>query len=211
MFQCDEVRIGCVSSSSCQRTSSTFASDYVKLRAMKIVYWVLGILAVLIGGLAAVAATKSDEFVLTRSTRVNAPAEQVFPLINDFHNWTQWSPWEKLDPNLKRAYSGEQMGLGARYSWTGNDEVGQGEMTITESVPPTKVVVDLRFIAPWEASNVTEFTLNPQGGETEVVWMMRGTSPFVMKMMSVVVDFDSMMGKDFEAGLAALKAAAERS
>lgn len=178
---------------------------------MKIVAWVLGVFAVLLGVLAAIATTKPDQMVLTRSIQVNAPAEQVFPLINDLHNWSQWSPWEKLDPDLKRVYSGEQMGERARYSWTGNDEVGQGEMTITESIPPTKVVIDLHFIAPFEASNVTEFTLNPQGNQTEVAWTMRGPSPFVMRMMSVFVNFDAMVGKDFEAGLAALKAAAERS
>lgn len=177
---------------------------------MKILYWTLGVVVLLVGGLAAVAATKPDQMVLTRSTQVNAAPETVFPLINDFHNWTQWSPWEKLDPNLERSYSGPDSGVGARYAWKGNDEVGQGEMTITESTPAKRVLLNLHFIAPWEATNSTEFTLNPQGAQTEVTWTMRGPSPFVMKMMSVVFDFDAALGKDFESGLAAMKAVAER-
>lgn len=177
---------------------------------MKILYWILGIVVVVVGGLALVATTKPDEMVLTRSTQVNAPPEKVFPLVNDFHNWTQWSPWEKLDPNLERSYAGAESGAGAKYAWKGNDQVGQGEMTITESTAPSRVLLNLHFIAPWEATNVTEFTFSPQGTQTNVEWKMRGPSPFIMKMMSVVFDFDSVLGKDFESGLAAMKAAAEK-
>jgi uncharacterized protein YndB with AHSA1/START domain len=177
---------------------------------MKILYWVVGIVVVLVGGLAAVAATKPNQMEITRSTQVNAAPEKVFPLINDFRNWTQWSPWDKRDPNLERTYSGPESGVGTKYAWKGNDEVGQGEMTITESVPSKRVLLDLHFITPWEGTNVTEFTLNPTGNQTEVVWTMRGPSPFIMKMMSVVFDFNSVLGKDFETGLAAMKAAAER-
>lgn len=177
---------------------------------MRILYWIVGVFVVLIGGLAAVAATKPDEMVLSRSIRVNAPPEKVYPLINDFHNWTQWSPWDKLDPNLERSYAGPDSGKGAKYSWTGNDDVGKGEMTITESTPPSRVVIDLHFIAPFAASNITEFNLSPAEAQTDVTWTMRGPSPFVMKMMSVVFDFDAAVGKDFESGLAAMKAAAER-
>lgn len=179
--------------------------------AAKIALGLVGLLVVFIIGVTAIAATKPDESVVSRSIEINAPPEKVFPLVNDFRNWTQWSPWEKLDPNLQRTYSGAESGQGSHYAWQGNDDIGSGEMTVTESTPPSRVVIALRFITPFQASNVTEFAFTPRGPQTQVVWTMRGPSPFMMKMMSVVFDFDAMVGKDFESGLAAMKAAAERT
>lgn len=179
--------------------------------AVKIALGLVGLLVVFIVGVIAIAATKPDESVVSRSIQIDAPPEKAFPLVNDFRNWTQWSPWEKLDPNLQRTYSGADSGQGSHYAWQGNDDIGAGEMTITESTPPSHVIVALHFITPFEANNVADFTFTPNGAGTEVVWTMRGPSPFMMKMMSVVFDFDAMIGRDFESGLAAMKAAAERA
>jgi hypothetical protein len=155
------------------------------------------------------AATKPARFQVKRQATVNAPPEKIFPLINDFHKWGAWSPWEKLDPNLKRTYSGAESGKGAAYAWEGNKRVGKGRMEITESTPYSRVVLDLHFIAPWEARNVTTFELAPSGGSTSVSWTMDGPATFMTKLMTVFVSMDAMVGKDFEAGLANLKAATE--
>jgi uncharacterized protein YndB with AHSA1/START domain len=178
---------------------------------MKVALGVVGVVIVFILGVAAIGATKPDESVVSRSVQINAPPEKVFPLVNDFRHWPQWSPWEKLDPDLQRTYSGSASGEGSHYAWHGNDDVGSGEMTITESTPHSRVLIALHFITPFEATNVTDFSFTPRGPQTQVVWTMRGPASFMMKMMSVIFDFDAMIGKDFDAGLAAMKAAAERT
>jgi uncharacterized protein YndB with AHSA1/START domain len=156
------------------------------------------------------AATRPDSFQVQRSIVVQAPAEKLFPLITDFRSWPAWSPWERLDPNMKRTYSGAQSGRGAVYAWEGNDDAGKGRMEITEAIEFSKVVIDLQFFAPWEARNVAEFALSPSGTGTQVTWTMHGPSPFMAKLMGVFMDMDQLIGKDFEAGLANMKAAAER-
>lgn len=178
---------------------------------VKVIVGLVGVLIVFVSILAILASSKPDESEFSRSIRINAPPEKVFQLVNDFRQWTQWSPWEKLDPDLQRNYSGEPYGKGARYAWKGNGEAGSGEMTIAESLPPSRLSIELHFIEPFEARNVSEFTFTSvEPAQTDVTWKMRGSSPFIMKMMSVLVDFDQIIGKDFEAGLAAMKAAAER-
>lgn len=164
-----------------------------------------GIVAVLI-----LAAMKPDTFTLQRSLAINAPPERVFPLISDFRNWTQWSPWEKLDPNLKRDYSGAQSGVGAAYAWEGDKKVGEGRMEIVEAVPSSKVALKLDFVRPFEAHNAVTFALEPARGATNVTWTMTGPTPFIGKIFHVFVNMDRMVGRDFEAGLASMKAAAER-
>jgi uncharacterized protein YndB with AHSA1/START domain len=168
------------------------------------------VIVVLIAVVLGLAATKPDTFRVQRATTVKAPAAKVYALIDDFHQWSQWSPWEKLDPELKRAFSGPTSGKGAVYEWTGNSKVGAGRMEITEPTPPNKVVIKLDFIKPFEGHNIAEFTLEPQGDSTQLTWAMHGPTPFVSKLMQVFVSMDGLIGKDFEAGLANLKAVAER-
>jgi uncharacterized protein YndB with AHSA1/START domain len=168
------------------------------------------IIVVLIGALLAFAATQPDTFSLERATTIKAPPEKIFPLINDFHKWTAWSPWEKKDPAMKRTYSGPAAGKGAVYAWEGNKDVGQGSMQITDTSPPSKITVKLDFVKPFEAHNIADFTLAPKGDSTEVTWNMHGPSPFLAKVMHVFMSMDRMVGKDFEQGLANLKAAAEK-
>lgn len=172
---------------------------------------ILGIVVVVvIAGILALAARKPDTFTLERSVLVNAPPEKVFALIDDFHRWDAWSPWEKIDPSMKRTFSGAERGKGAVYAWQGDGKAGAGRMEITESTPPSKVAIKLDFTKPIEASNTVEFALVPQGNATKVTWAMRGPSPFISKVMQVFVSMDDMVGKDFEAGLAAVKRAAEK-
>lgn len=167
------------------------------------------IVVVLIGALLIVASLKPNTFRLQRAAVIQAPPEKVFPLINDLHRWSAWSPWEKLDPALKRTYSGVESGRGAVYAWEGNNKVGQGRMEIADSSPPSKVEIKLDFIKPFEAHNVAEFTLEPKGNATTVTWAMYGPRPFAVKVMTIFFDMDKMIGKDFEAGLANLKVLAE--
>jgi uncharacterized protein YndB with AHSA1/START domain len=167
------------------------------------------VVVVLIAAILIFAATRPDDFRVERSINVKAPPEKVFALIDDFHSWPQWSPWEKLDPSMKRTLSAAPNGKGAAYAWEGNSEVGSGSMEITQSVPASKVVIDLHFIEPFEAQNVAEFTLAPLGDSTRVVWSMHGPMPYVSKVMCLFVSMDKLVGKDFEKGLANLKAVAE--
>jgi uncharacterized protein YndB with AHSA1/START domain len=168
------------------------------------------VLAIIIAAVLILAATKPDTFRIERTAIVNAPAEKIFPLIADFHQWLNWSPWEGRDPALKRTYSGAERGNGAVYAWEGNKNVGSGRMEILEATTPSKVEIKLDFLKPFEAHNTAEFTMLPQGGATKVVWVMQGPSPFMSKLMQVFMSFDNMIGKDFEAGLAKLKTISER-
>lgn len=153
---------------------------------------------------------RPDQFSLARSIEVKAPPERVFAQLNDFKSWKAWSPWEKMDPDMNRVHSGSAFGKGAKYSWNGNKKVGKGNMEITKSVSPSSVMLDLNFLKPFKASNVTEFKVTPRGGGSHVHWEMRGPSSFMMRIMHVVMDMDSMVGKDFEAGLRNLKSVVER-
>lgn len=155
------------------------------------------------------AATRPDSFRLERSIPIKAAPEKVYALINDFQKWGLWSPWDKKDPAMKRTLSGAPHGLGAIYAWEGNKEVGSGRMEIMESKPSSKVSIKLNFLKPFKAQNTSEFTLNPKGEQTEVIWAMYGPQPFISKLMSLVFSMEKMVGPDFEKGLAALKAASE--
>jgi uncharacterized protein YndB with AHSA1/START domain len=177
---------------------------------LKIVGIVALVLLVAVAAVLIYAATKPDTFRIQRAMSVNAPPQKVFALINDFRRWTVWSPWEKMDPALQRTYSGTASGQGAVYAWEGNRKVGAGRMEITDAPSPSKVTIKLDFLRPFEAHNVAEFTLEPKGDATTVTWAMHGPNLFVGKVMSIFVDMDRMIGKDFETGLANLKAAAEQ-
>lgn len=156
------------------------------------------------------ATTRPDTFRVQRDVVVQAPSDKVFLLVNDFHNWPSWSPWEKLDPSMQRTHGGAPSGKGATYAWEGNDKVGSGRMEITDA-SPSKISIALDFLKPFEAHNVSEFSFEPQGAATHVTWVMHGPANFVTKVMCIFVSMDSMIGKDFESGLANMKAAAEKS
>ncbi len=166
------------------------------------------VVAALIAVLAYVA-LQPPSFRLEREASIQAPPETIFALISDFHRWSVWSPWEETDPNLKRTYSGPDSGQGAVYAWEGNEEMGEGRMEIIEATSPSRVVIKLDILEPFEGHNTAEFTLRPEGNSTRVNWAMYGRNTFMGKLMSVFIDIDSMVGKQFEAGLAALKRAAE--
>jgi carbon monoxide dehydrogenase subunit G len=168
------------------------------------------VLAIAIAILLILAATKPDTFTVRRATAVKAPPETIFPLINDFHQWGIWSPYETKDPAMKRTYSGTASGKGAVYAWQGNKNVGSGRMEILDSSAPSKIVIKLDFFAPFEGHNTAEFTMLPQGDVTNVTWLMHGPVPFMAKIMHVLMNIDRMVGKDFEIGLANLKRLTEK-
>lgn len=163
-------------------------------------YIIFGILVV-IALIVLVAASKPDAFRIERKISIKAAPEKVFPLINDFYKWKTWSPWEKMDPDMNRKYSGSESGVGAIYEWNGNKKVGQGRMDIAESIANQKVLILLEFIKPFAAKNTAEFTFQQHGNETLVVWAMEGKVPLISKIMCLFMNMDKMVGKDFEAGL----------
>lgn len=167
-------------------------------------------LAVVAGIFAGVVAMQPDAYTVTRSATMSAPQGKVFALINDFRKWENWSPWAKIDPKMTTDYSGPASGAGASYHWIGNDDVGEGRMTIASSEPIQKVVVDLNFIKPFESNAITTFQLaNGPNGGTNVTWTMTGRHNFMTKAMCLFVSMDSMVGTDFEKGLAQMKTLAE--
>jgi hypothetical protein len=165
---------------------------------------------VLVVGILVFAATKPNTLRVERSASIKAPPEKIFPLINDFRSWGQWSPYEKRDPDMKRTYSGTGNGKGAIYGWDGNANIGSGRMEILDTSPPSKIVIKLDFIKPFEAHNTAEFTMVPAGDTTNVSWVMYGPNSYFGKLMSVFMNMDRMIGTDFETGLANLKAITEK-
>jgi uncharacterized protein YndB with AHSA1/START domain len=175
---------------------------------------ILIVFAVALVALLIYAATRPDAFRVERSAVIQAPPEKVFALIDDFRRWTAWSPWEKVDPQLKRTHSGAHSGKGAAYAWEGNRNVGSGRMEIVECMPPSnaapaKIVIKLDFITPFEGHNTAEFTLTPGPQGTTVSWAMFGPSPYISKLMGIFLNMDRMIGGQFELGLAAMKTVAE--
>ena len=168
------------------------------------------VLALAIAVVLILAARKPDTFRVQRATTVKAPPEKIFPLINDFHQWRTWSPYETKDPAMKRSYSGADSGKGAVYGWEGNKNVGSGRMEILDAQAPSRIVIKLDFFTPFEGHNTAEFTMLPQGDGTNVTWLMHGPAPFMSKLMQVFINIDNMVGKDFEVGLANLKRLTEK-
>jgi carbon monoxide dehydrogenase subunit G len=159
-----------------------------------------------VGALLAYAATRPDMFQVARQATIPAPPEKILALVTDFQRWGAWSPWEKKDPTMKRSFSGAASGVGAAYAWESSGKAGHGRMEILEATP-SKAVIKLDFTKPFEAHNIVEFTLVPDGDSTDVTWSMHGPSPFIAKLMGLVFDMDKMVGKDFEAGLANMRTA----
>lgn len=170
---------------------------------------ILGVLAAAILVLVGVIATRPADFIIQRSAVLPVQPDVAFTVVNDFHHWNEWSPWSKLDPQQKTTYSGAESGTGAVYAWTGNDDVGEGRMTIEESKVNELVRIKLEFIKPFATTNTTTFAFKPAEGGTEVTWAMTGTHDFMGKAFSLFMDMDGMVGKDFEKGLASMKTAAE--
>jgi uncharacterized protein YndB with AHSA1/START domain len=168
------------------------------------------VLAIAIAVILILAATKPDTFSVRRATTVKAPPEKIFPLINDFHQWGGWSPYETKDPAMKRTYSGAASGQGAVYAWDGNKNVGSGRMEILDASAPSKIQIKLDFFTPFEGHNTAEFTMLPQGDGTILTWLMYGPATFMAKIMHVFMNIDNMVGKDFEIGLANLKRLTEK-
>lgn len=151
----------------------------------------------------------TDTFTIERTTTIDAPAATVYGLLADFHQWDRWSPWEDIDPQMQRTFSGAESGEGAVYEWAGNRKAGAGRMEITDASEAAVVTIDLRFLKPFKAHNTTTFTLNEDGGTTAVSWTMTGAKTLMTKVMGIFKSMDAMIGPDFEKGLAQLKAAAE--
>jgi uncharacterized protein YndB with AHSA1/START domain len=171
---------------------------------------ILGVVVLVIVAVLAYAATRPDTFHVERSIVIAAPPARIYALVDDFHQWGQWSPWEKLDPALQRTFSGPPSGVGAVYEWQGNRDVGRGRMDIVDATPSSQVGIALHFIEPFDSKTRAVFALTPEGDGTRVVWTMDGPALFVSKVMGLFVSMDRMIGSDFERGLANLKAVAER-
>ena len=171
----------------------------------KIAIGVVAVIAVFL----IVVALQPSEYRIERSASMSAPSADVFAQINDFHKWEAWSPWAKLDPNIKTSYEGAPAGTGAMYSWNGNSQVGEGRMTITDSKPAELVKIKLEFIKPFAAINATNFMFSSQGNQTAVKWTMDGDNTFMGKAFGLFMNMDKMVGGDFEKGLAQMKAVSE--
>lgn len=175
----------------------------------KAILGILGVVVLAVAALLIVVAMQPADFTVTRSATMNAPPDRIFEQINDFHKWDAWSPWAKIDPAMKTTYSGPPTGVGSAYAWTGNDQVGEGKMAITASHPNEHVAIDLEFIKPFAAKNVTEFKLKPDGDKTNVTWTMAGKNNFIAKAFGLFMNMDKLVGGDFEKGLAQMKAVVE--
>lgn len=171
--------------------------------------YVLIAAAVLVALLLIAIAMQPADFRITRSTTIAASPATVFSLVNDFHQWENWSPWAKLDPNATAEFAGPASGKEAHFRWAGNKEVGEGMMTITESRPHELVAIRLEFLKPFKATNTAEFTFKPEGDQTAVTWSMSGKNNFVGKAFGMIVNCDKMVGTQFEKGLATMKSIAE--
>lgn len=166
---------------------------------------VIAVIVVLI-----IAARQPDCFQVQRKTLIHASPDGIFTLLNDLKLWERWSPWEKKDPAMKRTFGTVTAGKDAVYEWEGDRNVGHGRMEITESIPPERLTIKLEFMKPFVAHNIVEFMLVPKGDYTEVVWDIHGPMPFMSKVMCLFISMDRMIGRDFEAGLASLKALTEK-
>lgn len=169
------------------------------------------LLVLAIGALLLYAASRPKVMAVQRSALIQAPAEKIHPLINDLHRFNTWNPYEKKDPAIKGSYRGPASGPGAGYDFEGNKDVGKGSIQITGAVVPASVTMELHMIEPMEGRNTIAFTLAPRGEATEVTWAMHGPSPFISKLLGIFFDMDRMIGRDFENGLSALKARAEKA
>ncbi|MEX2167854.1 MAG: SRPBCC family protein [Pirellulales bacterium] len=177
--------------------------------AKKILLGTLIAIGVILVAFLAVVAMQPSHFRVERTANMTAPPEAIFAQVNDFQNWGAWSPWAQLDPNAKNTFEGPAVGEGAIFRWAGNDEVGEGSMTILESRPSEFVKIKLAFIKPMEDTATTEFILKPEGEQTAVTWNMYGENNFMAKAFCLFMDMDTMIGDQYEKGLANIKSIVE--
>ena len=173
---------------------------------LRIILIALGFIVVV---LVVVVALQPADFRVARSATMSAPATVVFSQVNDLHKWEAWNPWQKKDPAMKLTFAGAPAGPGASYAWAGNNEVGEGRLTITESRPNDLVLIKLEFLKPFTATNTATFTFKPAGNQTAVTWSMEGRKNFLAKALHLVMNMDKMVGGEFEKGLADMKAVVE--
>lgn len=166
--------------------------------------------AAIVAVLVAVIASRPTEFRVSRSAEFAASSQTVFEQLNDLHRWNDWSPWARMDPNARYRYEGPESGTGASMTWAGNNEVGEGRMTIVESRPAERVTMRLDFMKPFESTCTTEFALEPRDGKTVLTWTMLGTNNFMAKAVSLFMDCDKMVGGQFEQGLTNLRQIVEQ-
>ena len=159
------------------------------------------VIAIIVVALLFYVASKPNQFRIERSLLIDATSDKLYAQLIDFHRWDAWSPWAKLDANMKTTFSGAAQGVGAVYEWLGNNKVGQGRMEIIEAQPLASLKIKLDFLKPFAAHNVAEFSLTSQTSGTLVSWTMYGPSPFISKLMSLFFNMDKMVGRDFERGL----------
>jgi uncharacterized protein YndB with AHSA1/START domain len=174
------------------------------------VFRAVAALALVVLAILLIAAFRRGTIQIQRSRNIQAPPDKVFALIDDFHNWKQWAPQDVEDPTMKRTFSGAEHGLGAASEWSGSGNSGKGSMSIIESEPPRRISIKVDFVKPFQAHNVNEFTLEPVGASTLVTWKMHGTNAYFMKVMSIFVNIDKVMGEHFEHGLDNLKMVCEK-
>jgi hypothetical protein len=177
----------------------------------KILLYGIAVIVLIITIFCVVVAMQPAHYTVQRSASINAPASIVFAHVNDFHKWDAWSPWAKLDPNMKTSFEGAPAGAGAVYGWTGNSDVGEGRMTITDSKPSESIKIKLEFIKPFTQTALTNFDFKPQGNQTAVTWTMDGENNFVGKAFCLFINMDKMVGADFEKGLAQMKTISEKA
>ena len=171
--------------------------------------YILIALAIIIGIVVVVVAMRPADFRVERSAAISAPASALFGQVNDFHKWEAWSPWAKLDPAARNSFEGPPSGAGATFRWSGNNKVGEGSMSITESRPSELVRLRLEFLRPFKATNTAEFTFKPNGDQTLVSWSMSGKNNFMSKAFGLFVDCEKMVGGQFEKGLSQLRSVVE--
>ena len=170
---------------------------------------ILIVVAVIIVVLVVIVALQPNEYRVARSTIISAPAPAVFAQVNDFHKWAAWNPWAKIDPAMKQTYEGAPAGTGAIYTWIGNNEVGQGRMTIIESRPSDLIRIKMEFFKPFAGNSIAEFTFKPESNKTAVTWSMTGNNNFMAKAIHLFVSMEKMIGGQFEKGLASMKSIVE--
>ena len=175
----------------------------------KILLGALAVAALCVVAMVVVVSMQPDTFQVERSASMAAPPDEVFAQVNDFHKWQAWSPWAKLDPSAKNTFEGPDSGEGAIFRWTGDEQVGEGSITITYSHPNEHIGIDLNFIKPFEDQAKVDFTFQPKGDQTEVTWAMSGENNFVSKLMCMFMSMDEMIGTPFEEGLASIKTIVE--
>jgi hypothetical protein len=196
--------------STATRPETNVAPARKRSKVKTILLTLVGLFVLSVGVVLAAAATKPATFRVERSIVVNAPPEKITPHLSDLKKWTTWSPWEKLDPDMKREYSGAQSGVGAKYAWDGDSNIGAGQIEINESTPQ-KVAFSLEFLRPMACKNAADFTMTPEANGTKLTWAMHGDNTFMGKVVQVFLDMDDMCGPQFDEGLTNLKNLAEKS